>query len=223
MQKITSIAVLILVLLISVTGVAFGSPETIRAENGLVLPPTGLEIDFNSNIINTNASLEMVPSFTASVSYGAFPSVTITGEFTKSFNNNDLDGKLVKLYFSPSQESTGYTAYLGYDLDKAAIPLYGVSLWFNSDNLLAFVNLETRKNAQSGETPFMITPGGNLRLGKLRIGGEVSMKPEDWSFQDVRAGISYAVFQRIYAKFSVDNAFNNTQGQVYQLGLSAEI
>jgi hypothetical protein len=222
MIKIIQVVTLSMVLIMLASSMAFGSPETIQADNGLILPPTGLEFSFSGKVIETSGSTALSPEIKASVSYGAFPSVTVTGEIAKSLNG-DISRKLVKLYFSPVHDQKGYTIYLNYDLDKAAIPVYGVSLWFNSNLMLTFINIQNQTGVQAGATPITVTPGVSFRLGKLGIGGETVFNPSNWSIQTWRAGVTYAVFPKVYAKLSLNTGTPGNPDQLCQLGLNIAI
>jgi hypothetical protein len=222
MIKTIRIIALTLVLLVLSTIVALGSPDTIQAETGLILPPTGLEFNCSSIIKSSDSTSGLDPIIKASVSYGAFSTITITGEIEKSLTGS-FSKKLAKVYFSPVHAGNGYTVYLDYDLDRTEISVYGVSLWSNSKHLLTFINLQNQTGVPSEAMPVTITPGVNLRLGKLRIGGEAVLKPSNLSLQVLRAGITYSLLPGIYAKLSVNTGLSRDLGQVYQLGLTSEL
>jgi hypothetical protein len=223
MNKITIILTMAFILLIALTGAAFGNPYTLQAENGIIQPPTGLEFKVTSSFTKTGPAAQLDPSVKASISYGAFSSLTIAGEFVKDFSNNNISGKLIKVYYSPVRESKGYTLYLNYDLDHWEIPVYGVSLWLNTNHFLTYVNLQALTRNQPGTIPLTITPGANLNFGRLGVGAEIAIQPSDWSFQDLRAGVSYEFIKDIHAKLAYHTGMNHNLDQSYQLGLAVEI
>ncbi len=222
MPKIIQILALCLIILLLPATAVFGSPETLQAENGLIQPPTGLEFNFSEDIIKSYGSATLAPEIKVGVSYGMFQAITVTGEIMRSWDGS-LSEKLVKFYFSPVHNQQGYTVYFDYDLDKVAIPVYGVSLWYNSRFLLAFINLQNQTGVQPGTMPVTITPGVSLRLGKLGISGETVVLPNNWNPQVLRAGITYPVFPKIYAKLSVSTGLAGKSDQLCQLGLCAKI
>lgn len=223
MTKITMILMMTCLLFAALTGAASGNPDTLQAENGIIQPPTGLGFDVTSSFTKNGATAQLDPSVKASVSYGAFSSITITGEFVKNFNNNNISGKMIKVYYSPIREAKGYTAYLNYDLDNWEIPVYGISLWLNTNHFLTYVNLQALTRNQPGTIPLTITPGANLKLGRLGMGAEVVIQPSNWSFQDMRAGIRYEIVKDIYAKLAYQTGISHSLNQGYQFGLSVEI
>lgn len=223
MRKNMMILMMTCLLFITPTGATFANPDTLQAENGIIQPPTGLGFELTSNITKNGATAQLDPSIKASVSYGAFSSITITGEFVKNFSNNNISGKMIKVHYSPVREAKGYTVYLNYDLDNWEIPVYGISLWLNTNHFLTYVNLEALTRSQPGTIPLTITPGANLRLGRLGMGAEVVIQPGNLSFQDLRAGVRYEIVKGIFAKLGYQTGMNHNLNQGYQLGLSVEI
>lgn len=222
-MKLAITMVLTSILLIALTVVALGNPYTLQAENGLIQPPTGLGFEMTSNLVTANGSGTLGPSVKADISYGAFSSVTITGEFVKNFNSDNIGQKLVKVYYSPVRGDRGYTFYLNYDLDKMEMPVYGVSLWLNTNHFLTYVNLQALTHPDSGVMPITVTPGANLNFGSVALGAEMVIQPNNLSFQDLRAGVSYQFMKNIFAKLAYDTGMNHLQDQSYQLGLAMEI
>lgn len=223
MTKIFMIIMMTCILFIASTAVAFGNPYTLQAENGLIQPPTGLGFEVTSSFTKTGATVQFEPAVKAAISYGAFSSITITGEFVKSLNSNDISRKLIKVYYSPVRQQKGYTVYLNYDLDKWEIPVYGISLWLNTNHLLTYVNLQALTGSQPGAIPLSITPGANLNFGRLAVGAEMAIQSSNWSFQDMRAGISYELVKGIHAKLAYQTGMNHNLDQGYQLGMVVEI
>jgi hypothetical protein len=223
MTKITMILMMTCILLIAITVAAFGNPYTLRAENGIIQPPTGLGFEVTSNFTKNGVTAQLDPSVKASISYGAFSSITITGEFTKDFSSNNISGKMIKVYYSPVHDQKGYTVYLNYDLENWQIPVYGVSLWLNTNHFLTYVNLQALTQNQPGTIPLTITPGANLNFGRLGMGAEIAIQPSNWSFQDMRAGISYEIVKDIHAKLAYQSGMNHNLDQGYQLGLAVEL
>jgi hypothetical protein len=223
MTKTTIILMTTCILLIALSAAAFGNPYTLQAENGIIQPPTGLGFDLTSSFSRNGETTKMDPSVKASISYGAFSSITVTGEFEKSLTGDNIQGKMIKVYYSPIHEPKGYTVYVNYDLDHWEIPVYGVSLWLNTNHFLTYVNLQALTRNQPGTIPLTITPGANLNLGRLGMGAEVAIQPSNWSFQDLWAGISYEIVKDIRAKLAYHGGMNGNSDQGYQLGLSVEI
>lgn len=223
MNKITMILMMTCILLITLTVAAFGNTDTLQAENGILQPPTGLGFEVSSSFTRNGATAKMDPSVKAGISYGAFSSITITGEFVKDFSSNNISGKMIKVYYSPVHDQKGYTVYLNYDLDHWEIPVYGVSLWLDTNHLLGYVNLQALTRNQPGTIPLTVTPGANLNFGRLGMGAEIEILPSNWSFQDMRAGISYEVVKDIHAKLAYHSGINHNLDQGYQLGLAVEL
>lgn len=223
MTKITMILTMTCMLLMTLTAATFGNPYTLQAENGIIQPPTGLGFDVTSSFTKTGATAQLDPSVKATISYGAFSSITIAGEFVKSLNSNDISGKLIKFYYSPIHEQKGYTVYLNYDLDHWEIPVYGISLWLNTNHFLTYVNLQALTRNQPGTIPLTITPGANLNFGRLGMGAEIVIQPSNWSFQDLQAGVSYELVKDIHLKLAYRTGMNHNLDQGYRLGLAVEI
>lgn len=223
MTKIITITILTALMLISLSVVVLGNPYTLQAENGLIQPPTGLGFELTGNLSQTGSPANPGSSVKADVSYGAFTSLTITGELIKNFSDNSISDQLVKVYYSPVHGQNGYTFYLDYDLDKAEIPVYGVSLWLNTNLLLAYLNLQAMTGVQPGAMPLTLTPGASLKFGNLALGAEMLIQPNDFSSQDLRAGVSYLVMDNLYAKLVYDTGINHNSDQTVQLGLAMEI
>ncbi|MGE5582616.1 MAG: hypothetical protein ACM3X9_08755 [Bacillota bacterium] len=213
-----------LTLLLMVTAVALGNDLTLRAENGKILAPAGLGFEissqFNRGADVTNGS----PVYGAQVSYGISPAITIVGQFQNDFQKDGFSQAIIKALFSPTREGNGYTLYAGYDLNTSKIGAYGISLWYNSKYLYAFTNLEAGNRVQTPDSSFMITPGVNLRIGsKFRIGGELELKPENWSYQEFRAGVNYYFSKKIAAKLGVETDFESRPNRMYTAGLAVEL
>lgn len=221
MKKIIVAMFFIIFMLSTVSSIVYANPLSLTAENGIILPPAGLVFDLGASFGNTVTP--GASDFTAKLSYGVFPSVTITGEFSKVLSQDDNGQKLVKVLFSPFHDDKGYTIYLGYDLKKREIPIYGLSLWSNAKYLLAFLNLQTNTQIQ-GTNVLMITPGANLRINsKLRLGGEAELSSNNWALQKLRVGANYSIFSKVVAKFDVERSFNGNPTQIYQAGVTVQI
>jgi hypothetical protein len=206
-----------LILLTSSAVAALANPYTFGAENGRTLPPAGLGIDLSARF---NQPDQEDKAFNAEVSYGIAPSITLAGEL-RNVNQSDRQ-TLVKAYFNPRHNKTmGYTAYLGYDLGEQNIPMYGLSVWTNFNFLYGYLNVETGK---ATDDEMMITPGASLQLGsKLRLGGEVTMKADDWSSENLRLGASYALTRKIHAKVMVDDNLADDSSRIYTTALTVQI
>ncbi|HEX3048628.1 MAG TPA: hypothetical protein VHY08_28020 [Bacillota bacterium] len=228
------VATIVAIILFSLVPVnALASPNLLQAETGVTLPPSGLEFTGGVSFGYPGSPFDL------QLSYGAFPSVTVVGEFTNqslfpvegsASNGGDGARKLVKVLWSPKHKDQGYTVYLGYEMDRAFIPFYGVSLWADYKYLLAFVNLQTTVASVDGVpvTPVTVTPGVSLKFGsKLQVGGEVEVKPGDWRTQKLRLGMDYALFQRIRAKLTIQTDLNNLipdfTNPIYQTGFTFSI
>jgi hypothetical protein len=216
MKKLILTTVLALTILSFASAAALGNVFSFQAENGRLLPPAGLGLDLSTGYSPQGLS----PYIDARLSYGLSSSVTIVGEFLKG---KLADEKLAKIYFSPMHENSGYTVYLGYDLVRSEVPMYGFSFWLNNKLMYAFLNLGSDRNITGGDS-FLITPGVNLKLGsKLRLGGEMEIKPGSFSCQELRLGGSYSLLKQIDVKFNVESGFGNNSGRVYSTGIAAEI
>jgi hypothetical protein len=227
------VATILAIILFSLVPVnALASTNLLQAETGVTLPPSGLEFTGGASFGNPGSPFDL------QLSYGAFPSVTIVGELTNQTLNPDGEAypggdsvrKLVKVLWSPAHNDQGYTVYLGYELDRAFIPFYGVSLWADYKYLLAFLNLQTTVSSIDGipVTPVTITPGLSLKFGsKWQVGGELEVKPGDWRTQKLRLGMDYALFQRIRAKVMIQTDLNNLvpdfTNPIYQTGFTVSI
>lgn len=221
-------AIILAIILFSLLPVnALASNNLLQAETGVTLPPSGLEF--------TGAAKFGGPGFPwdLQVSYGAFPSVTVVGEFKSQalLPDGGLGAeKLVKVLWSPKKEAQGYTVYLGYDLERAFIPFYGVSLWADYKYLLAFLNVQTTisNGGADPRTPVTITPGLSVKFGsKWQAGGELEIKPGDWRTQKLRLGMDYAIFQKLRAKLMIKAKLNNLvpdfTNPVYETGVTVRI
>ena len=224
MKKIMVATFITLVMLSLVSAVVHANPLSLAAENGIILPPTGVSFDLDTAFTGKSQT-SAAPELNARLSYGVFSSVTVAGEFSKSLAKDSDDGrKLVKVLFSPFHENKGYTIYLGYDLDKGEIPIYGVSLWSNTKYLLTFINLQTNTQVEGTQNPLVISPGANLRItSKIRAGGEAEFKPSNWALQKLRVGANYAILNNVVAKFDVERSFSSNPSQAYQAGLTVQI
>lgn len=226
MKKFITVLAMTLILVGSAVSAALANPMSLRAENGLVMPASGLNLDLGTDFaLHNSSATASTPSLHAQLNYGAFPGLTVAAALEAPMNATDVNDvqKVVKLYYSPIHDGRGYTLYLGYDLDKAMIPAYGLSLWADSKLLLGYVNLEAR-SANQGTTAVMITPGANLRLGsKLRIGAEVEVEPESWKMGDIVLGASYAVYPKLQLKMGMIAGGESFIPQSYNLGLSATL
>ena len=226
MKKFIAVMVMTLILIGSAASIVLANPMSLRAEHGLVMPASGLNLDLGTGFaLHNSSSTASTPSLEAQLNYGAFPGLTVAAAIEAPMNvasSNDVQ-KMVKLYYSPIHDGRGYTLYLGYDLDKATIPVYGLSLWADSKLLLGYINLEARSENE-GTAAVMITPGANLHIGsKLQIGGEVEVEPENWQTGEFTLGASYAVYPKVQLKMGVITGGESFIPQSYNLGLSATL
>ncbi len=214
------VLILTLMLLVSVTFAALGFSYSIQAENGAVLPPSGLNFDLNGQLAGDSRNLIAIPELQTSISYGAFPILTIAGELEHHEGAEGLSA-LVKAYLSPNVgKKTGYTVYLGYDLGQGRFPMYGVSLWSNLQYLYAFANLEMR-TASDNTQSFQVTPGASLRLSQnMRVNGELELNPANWSIGKVRMGANYLLNQYMSSTFFCQTGFN---GEPLSLGAGVNL
>jgi hypothetical protein len=211
MKKMITVFIALVILAGTVT-TAFANPLTVSAENGRILPPSGLGLELNTTIDRDQQSSLSVNS---EISYGLFSSITIAGNIS-NLNNSDRQ-TLIKAYFSPVHDDMGYTAYLGYDPGEREISQYGLSLWTDLNLAFAFLNLESNQRHEDGQ--LTVTPGATLRLGsKLRLAGEMPIDPDDWNARNLRLGASYALNSKILAKAAYD-----TDAQIFTTGISVEI
>lgn len=219
MRKLVTAIIGAFVLSFSLAAVALGNSYTLKAENGKLNSPAGIGFDVKTSFSKDQGfSIDSMP-VTANLSYGIRPSVTISGEVSRSCE--DERRMLVKTYYSPSTSGMGYTAYLGYDLTAAEIPMYGVSFWLDSDLLYGFINLEA--NNESEETALLITPGVNLRIGsRLRLAGEVVYQYDE-GYQEYGLGASFALVNKFNIKAGMVKDFEEDAGRVYTTGLAVEI
>ena len=217
MKKVILVTIAVIVVTMFASVAALANPYTIGAENGRIMPPAGLGLDLNSVIGQAHQS---PLALDAQLSYGVSSSVTLAGEVQDLTGSNP--DMMAKLYYSPTHDGTGYTAYLGYDLAKNNLPVYGLSMWSDFKYLFAFVDLESNQNQDKGS--MMITPGATLKLGsKLRVGGEMSLKMENWTEQHLRIGGSYALSKKMSVKVNLDNGFGKNRGQVWSTGVAVEL
>jgi len=205
-------------LLIAAITPAFANPYSLRAENGLILPPAGLGIDFSGAVSLNNS--DRLDSYQARIGYGVSPAVTIAGNLEKESGERRL---VAEVLFSPLFEGGGYTVYCGYDLTDSRLAGYGLSMWADLHRLLAFVNFESdydRNQVRSGS----VTPGFNLKLtSRLLLAGEAEIGVTDWETREIRAGVGYKLNQKTTAKFSVSEARGGDSPKVYNAGLTMEI
>ncbi|NLW45817.1 MAG: hypothetical protein GXY86_00530 [Firmicutes bacterium] len=219
MRKLYTVIIVAFLLSLSVSIVAFGNSYTLEAENGKLNSPAGIGFDLKTNFTrNQEVSIDSMP-VNASLSYGIRPSVTISGEVSRSSEAERQ--MLVKAYYSPSTSAMGYTAYLGYNLTASEIPMYGVSFWLNSDLLYGFINLES--NHETEDSALMVTPGVNLRLGsRLRLSGEVAYQYKE-GYQDYGIGASYALVNKFNIKAGITDSFEEDSERIYTTGLAVEL
>ena len=219
MHKLFTVIIVALILSLSVSVVALGNSYTLKAENGRLNFPAGLGFELKTNFNEgQEVSTDSMP-ITAKLSYGIRPSVTVSGEVSRI--NDDERRMLLKGYYSPSTSAMGYTAYLGYDLSAAEIPMYGVSFWLNSGFLYGFINLEA--NQESGDTAVLVTPGVSLGIGsRIRLAGEVAYQLNE-GYQEYDLGVSYALVNQFNIKAGVQNGFEEDSEPVYTAGLAIEI
>ncbi len=219
MRKLLTVIIAAFIMSLSVSVVALGNSYTLEAENGKLNSPAGIGFDFRTSFgRDGDVSLDTMP-ITAKLSYGIRPSVTISGEVNRS--SEDDRQILLKAYYSPSTSAMGYTAYLGYDLTEAEIPMYGVSFWLNSGLLYGFVNLGA--NQDSGENAVLITPGASLRISsRIRLAGEVSYQLNE-GYEEYELGASYALADKFNLKAGIRDGFEEDSELTYTTGLSMEI
>lgn len=219
MRKLSTVIIAAFILSFSVSVVALGNSYTLKAENGKLNSPAGIGFDVKTNFSqDQEVSLDTMP-ITAKLSYGIRPSVTISGEVSRI--NEDDRQMLLKAYYSPSTSAMGYTAYLGYDISEAEIPMYGVSFWLDSKLLYGFINLEA--NQESGETAVLITPGASLGIGsRIRLAGEVSYQLNE-GYQEYEIGASYALVNKFNLKAGIRDGFEEDSELTYTTGLAMEI
>lgn len=219
MRKLYTVIIAAFVLSLSVSIVAFGNSYTLEAENGKLNSPAGIGFDVKTNFIRDQEfSIGSMP-IDATLSYGIRPSVTISGEVSRT--REDERQMLVKAYYSPSTSAMGYTAYLSYNLTASEIPMYGVSFWLNSDLLYGFINLEA--NHETEDTALMITPGVNVRLGsRLRLAGEVAYQYNE-GYQEYGIGASYALVNKFNIKAGIAESMEEDSERIYTTGLAVEI
>jgi len=208
MKKTFGVLFLTLGILVSVALSAFGSAYSVQAENGCLMPPSGLKFDLSGELTGDPTNLIAIPELQARLSYGAFPILTVAGELVHHEGAQGLSA-LVKAYLSPTfGKKTGYTMYLGYDLGQGKFPMYGVSFWSNFEYLYAFANLEICTNADNTQS-FRVTPGASLSLGqKMRINGELELNPADWSIGKARLGVNYLLNQHMSSTFFCQTRLN---------------
>lgn len=220
MQKIILAFFAALFMLITVGTVTSANAYTLQAENGKLMPPSGLNLEADG-LFNHG----LVPNLEADVSYGAFPAITVTGQFIQDGLTNDGNSQtIVKVAFSPLHDTFGYTAYLGYDLGHAQIPMYGLTLWSDLNFLYGYINLEARADSGSEPAALWLTPGANVKLGsKLRISGEVEAKPDNFSLNQLRLGVSYAFNSHLQTKVTYETNLSGTPGQEIKAGIVAGI
>ena len=220
---ITLIAALTLLLFTS--GIVFGNAFTLQAENGKILTPAGIGFELNGSYSTPDLSNQTTSTlYDAQLSYGIRPNITIAGEFTGDFKNGSNHQSVIKALFSPTREGNGYTLYADYDLNQSKVPLYGISLWADSKFLYTFANLEARNDSQPKSTSLFVTPGVNLKIGsRIELGGEVELKAEDWSSQELRVGINYNLNSKVTGKFTFKTGLDNNPERTYQTGFAVEI
>ncbi|MCL6590993.1 MAG: hypothetical protein K6U80_13695 [Firmicutes bacterium] len=226
-MKFIAAIILAIILFILVPAAVLASPNLSQAESGVTLPPSGLEFSSAASFGGQEYPFDF------KLSYGAFPSVTIVGELKGLASPNGASSgvqKLFKVLWSPKKKAQGYTVYLGYDLDYAYIPFYGVSLWADYKYLLAFLNVQTTISSSGGNprTPVTITPGLSLKSGsKWQLSGELEINPGDLRTQMLRLGMDYSLLQKVRAKLTVqtklDNLAPDFANPVYQTGVTVRL
>lgn len=220
MQKfIAGITVALLMLIFAAT-VTCAAADTLQAENGRMLPPSGLNLEAKGIFDHG-----IMPNLEADVSYGAFPAFTVTGQFLRDGLNNDGNSQtIVKVAFSPIHQTFGYTAYLGYDLSHGQIPMYGLTLWSDLNYLYTFVNLESRTGVNGEPAALWLTPGVSVRLGsRLSLSGEVEARPQDFSLNQLRIGAAYALNHYLQAKATLETGLSGTPATALKFGIVAGI
>ncbi len=219
MRKLFTVIIAAFILSLSLSVVALGNSYSLEAENGKLNSPAGLGFDVKTNFSQgQEVSIDSMP-INAKLSYGIRPSVTISGEVSRSSENERQ--MLLKAYYSPSTSAMGYTAYLGYNLSASEIPMYGVSFWLNSDLVYGFVNLEA--NNELDDTALIVTPGVNVRIGsRLRLAGEVSYQYKE-GYQEYGLGASFALVNKFNIKAGIEDGFEEGVERVYTTGLAVEI
>ncbi len=225
MKKIFAVITVTTVFLFLISGAVFANELTLQAENGKILDPAGLGFEMKGIYTGRTANAETTsPSYQAQLSYGIAPAITLSGQFSSDFKNSDSGQIMLKALFSPNNVGNGYTIYTDYDFQNSKIADYGISLWYNAKFLYAFTNLEARTSLPGRPSALVLTPGANIRLGsRLRIGGEVEIKPENWQPQELRAGVNYYFSKQIAAKFTIGNGMADQSNREYTLGLIAEL
>jgi hypothetical protein len=219
MRKLFTVIIAIFILSFSVSVVALGNSYTLDAENGKLNSPAGIGFDVKTNFSqDQDVSFDTMP-ITAKLSYGIRPSVTISGEVSRL--NQDDRQMLLKAYYSPSTSAMGYTAYLGYDVSAAEIPVYGVSFWLNSNLLYGFINFEASQ--ESEETVVLITPGASLGIGsRIRLAGEVTYGLNE-GYHQYELGASYALVNKFIIKAGIRDDFEEDSELTYTTGLAMEL
>lgn len=221
MKKALISLVTLFILILLISGIAFGNAFTLGAENGMILAPAGLGIELNGAF---QSSQSPSPLYNAQISYGVFPAVTIAGEFSGDFKNGYNGRKLLKASLSPNRKGSGYTIYTAYDLDQSKISRYGISLWNDFRFIYAYANLESRTAIDGQSAGLALTPGVNLKLGsRLGIAGEAEFKPENWSGQELRVGANYKLNRKITTKFIFQTGLNDKPERTYQTGITVEL
>lgn len=222
MQKSIAVIVAVFLLLLAAASIACANAVgganayTLQAENGQLLPPSGLSLEANGTFVNG-----LTPNLEADLSYGAFPAVTVSGQFIQNEGNTQT---LVKALFSPAHDSFGYTAYLGYDLGKAQIPMYGLTLWSNLNYVYTFVNVEARTATNGESASLWLTPGATVKLGsKLGLSGEVEAKADNFTLNSMRLGASYALNRHLQTKLTVETGLNGASEHSINLGIVASL
>lgn len=220
MQKLIAGITAALFMLLSVATVTCAHADTLQADNGKLLPPSGLSFEAKSIFDHG-----IVPNLEANVSYGAFPSFTVSGQFYQDGLNHDGTSQtIVKVAFSPMRQTFGYTAYLGYDLNHGQIPMYGLTLWSDLNYLYSYVNLESRAGVAGEPSALWLTPGVSLRLGsRLSVGGEVEAKPDNFSLQRLRLGAAYALNRYLKVKATMETGLFGASETAFRVGIAAGI
>ncbi|HBE79887.1 MAG TPA: hypothetical protein DDW65_19225 [Firmicutes bacterium] len=221
MKRLSFVLVMLLALLLSLTGVVYGNALALQAENGKILAPAGFGLDLSGAFLTGR---DPSPLYSAQLSYGVTPAITIAGVWMGNFKDGYDGQKLLKALFSPNHEQNGYTIYGDYDLTQSKVACYGISLWTDYRFLYAYTNLESRNTIADQTSGLVLTPGVNVKLGsRLSLAAEAEYKTANWSGQELRVGAAYRLNRKIAAKFQFETGLADQPDRVYQTGLSVEL
>jgi hypothetical protein len=217
-KRLSLALVMVFVLLLSLSGVVYGDALALQAENGKILAPAGFGLDLNGAFLAGQSSS---PLYSAQLSYGVTPAITIAGVWMGNFKDGYNGQELLKALFSPTHGRNGYTLYGDYDLTESKVSCYGISLWTDYRFLYAYANLESRNAIADQTAGLVLTPGVSVKLGsRLSLGGEAEYKTAGWGGQELRLGASYRLNRKIAAKFQFETSLADQPERVYQTGLS---